>query len=680
MKIDNLGGMKAICKLLLLTAGIMTIASSRSLAQYEYLSTLDYQNLTVNRLANIPGVTRVTGNSAYDQNHQHFFFQGNATGALPFNLYTVDAVSATVLYSPVCPVGGLGSVYGLEYDNATDTLYSIYYNSTGDAYFSWIDPASGNVHPIKYLPSFAGFNMSTFDTKDHWYIVESGSSLVVIDAATGNILYNSPLSPGLGAANLVFDNSSGKLYGLCSPTGAPSPQFDSISLATGIEHLIGSLPPMSLPQISAYSIDEAGGRYFFVAQDTMNVACINNYLYIVDIGTGAILSKTVYPFAQNASSISEENVVYYSFDNKRGVLYALNWFPPPASTVNPYVNITASANPVCAGDLVTFTATPGATVVNPSYQWLVNGINTGISNSVYTNNHLQNNDTVYCIITDHSPCVVNNTDTSNRIVIKSTPLATTSLSIVASATTICTGYTVQFTAASVNGGNAPSWQWQLNGNKVGTNDAQFTTGTLKDGDQVSCILTSSVACSLPTPSSNTISMTVNPVPVLIMGNDTVIIRGASILLAPSITGAITSYQWTPVTGLDNPSAPQTIAKPAQSTTYQLLVATDQGCPATGKITVEVYAPLQMPTAFTPNKDGRNDLFRIPPSIEIDLHNFSIYDRWGQRVFLTTNSSEGWDGTIGGRPQPGGAYVWEIEYQDILTRKPARAKGTVMLIR
>src|SRR5450756_660878 len=123
--------MNTTFRLLLLTAGIMTIALSRSFAQYEYLSTFDYQNLTVNRLGNIAGVNRVTGNSAYDQNHQHFFFQGNATGALPFNLYTVNAVSANVLYSPVCPASGLGSVYGLEYDNATDTLYCIYYNSTG---------------------------------------------------------------------------------------------------------------------------------------------------------------------------------------------------------------------------------------------------------------------------------------------------------------------------------------------------------------------------------------------------------------------------------------------------------------------------------------------------------------------------------------------------------------------
>ena len=671
--------MNTTCRVLLLTAGIMIMAISRSFAQYEYLSILDYQNLTVNRLGNVPGVTWVTGNSAYDQNHQRFFFQGKATQSPPFHLYTLDAPSATVLYSPVCPSGGIGSVLGLEYDNATDTLYSIYYNGSGDAYFSWIDPATGIVHPIKILPSFIGFNESAFDTKDHWYIVESGPTLLVIDAATGNILHNSNLTPGAGASNLVYDNTTGKLYGICSSSTFASPQFDSISLATGAEHFISNLPSVSLPQLNTYSIDEASGKYFFVATDPPSAACINNYLYIVDISTGAILSKTLYPFAQNASSISAENVIYYSFDNKRGVLYALNWHPPP-STTNPYINITASANPICQGSPVTFTAVPGATVINPSYRWLVNGVNAGTNNPVYTSSNLQNNDTVYCIITDHSPCVATTTDTSNKIIIQSNPAVATSLSIAASATTICGGDSVTFTATPLNGGNSPAYQWQLNGGNIGTNQVIFTSTMLADGDQVSCILTGSIACSLPTPSSNTITMTVNPTPVIIMGNDTVIIRGASILLAPSITGIITDYQWTPVTSLDNPSSPQTIAMPAITTTYQLLVTTDKGCRTSGKRTIEVFTPLQIPTAFTPNGDGRNDLFRIPPSIDITLLRFSVYNRWGQRVFMTTNSGSGWDGTINGQPQPSDTYVWEIEYQDILTRKSALAKGTVMLIR
>jgi gliding motility-associated-like protein len=88
----------------------------------------------------------------------------------------------------------------------------------------------------------------------------------------------------------------------------------------------------------------------------------------------------------------------------------------------------------------------------------------------------------------------------------------------------------------------------------------------------------------------------------------------------------------------------------------------------------------MPSAFTPNGDGRNDLFRVPPSLSIKITAFAVYDRWGARVFYTTDSGAGWDGTLGGQPQPSGTYVWMIEYSDLLTHKTAQGKGTVVLIR
>jgi gliding motility-associated-like protein len=88
----------------------------------------------------------------------------------------------------------------------------------------------------------------------------------------------------------------------------------------------------------------------------------------------------------------------------------------------------------------------------------------------------------------------------------------------------------------------------------------------------------------------------------------------------------------------------------------------------------------MPNAFTPNVNGRNDIFRVPLLLQITVINFSVYDRLGARMFSTSNSTEGWDGTFNGRPQPTGTYVWQLEYIDLRTGKPATASGTVMLIR
>jgi len=86
----------------------------------------------------------------------------------------------------------------------------------------------------------------------------------------------------------------------------------------------------------------------------------------------------------------------------------------------------------------------------------------------------------------------------------------------------------------------------------------------------------------------------------------------------------------------------------------------------------------MPSAFTPNGDGVNDLFRIPPEITIQLKEFSVYDRWGNKVFTTKNAGQGWNGTISGRPQSAGVYVYVIVGTDL--KGPVSTRGTFTLVR
>ncbi len=88
----------------------------------------------------------------------------------------------------------------------------------------------------------------------------------------------------------------------------------------------------------------------------------------------------------------------------------------------------------------------------------------------------------------------------------------------------------------------------------------------------------------------------------------------------------------------------------------------------------------MPGAFTPNGDGRNDIFRIPPSTTQKIKGFAVYNRWGQKVFMTTNSAEGWDGTFQHHPAPPDTYIWAVTSTDLLTGKTVSSQGTVMLIR
>jgi gliding motility-associated-like protein len=87
----------------------------------------------------------------------------------------------------------------------------------------------------------------------------------------------------------------------------------------------------------------------------------------------------------------------------------------------------------------------------------------------------------------------------------------------------------------------------------------------------------------------------------------------------------------------------------------------------------------MPTAFTPNGDNRNDIFRIKYPDIIKALYMAVYNRLGQKIFETADPYKGWDGTINGTPQPMGTYIWKINYTDIKNNKESLS-GYILMIR
>ncbi|MFL9484290.1 gliding motility-associated C-terminal domain-containing protein [Chitinophagaceae bacterium LWZ2-11] len=180
------------------------------------------------------------------------------------------------------------------------------------------------------------------------------------------------------------------------------------------------------------------------------------------------------------------------------------------ATVTPSITITAStAATICSGTSVTYTATAVNGGAGPVYQWKKNGNNVGSNNVSYTDNALLTGDIISCVLTSNATCVVSTTAASNTIKMTVNTAAVPSVSITSSATSICAGTNVTFTAAAVNGGAAPGYQWKLNGNNVGTNSASYANAGLSNNDIISCVLTSSVACTAPA-TSNSINMGVSP--------------------------------------------------------------------------------------------------------------------------------------------------------------------------
>jgi gliding motility-associated-like protein len=117
-------------------------------------------------------------------------------------------------------------------------------------------------------------------------------------------------------------------------------------------------------------------------------------------------------------------------------------------------------------------------------------------------------------------------------------------------------------------------------------------------------------------------------------------------------------------------------------TYTLQITDTNGCKATDSIVItDSTCPqyVYLPNAFTPNNDGHNDIFKPVFAGAVSEFRFAVYDRWGRLMFQSSNPSSGWDGTLGGREQPAGAYVWECIYR-LYDRPERMQRGTVMLIR
>ena len=144
------------------------------------------------------------------------------------------------------------------------------------------------------------------------------------------------------------------------------------------------------------------------------------------------------------------------------------------------------------------------------------------------------------------------------------------------------------------------------------------------------------------------------------------------------------YWWRPDDGsLNNPNINDPIATPHVTTTYTVYGMDVNGCVDSAFVTIHVDSSTHecIPSGFTPNGDGLNDIFR-PVGIKfLNLVDFRVYNRWGQQVFYTNNPDIGWDGTFQGVPQDMGTYFYTI----IVARPGGEGdnivyKGDVTLIR
>jgi len=162
-------------------------------------------------------------------------------------------------------------------------------------------------------------------------------------------------------------------------------------------------------------------------------------------------------------------------------------------------------------------------------------------------------------------------------------------------------------------------------------------------------------------------------------------RDTSVVLGQPLqlhAGGSTNYLWTPSTWLSDPNISDPIALPLDNIEYVVKVSNAIGCFANDSIRVKLYklkADIYVPSGFSPNGDGDNDIFRpiLIGMRSLDL--FKVYNRWGQMLYSGTDQGAGWDGTLGGKGQDAASYVWYAEGTDYKGTK-IKKKGYVVLIR
>lgn len=213
-------------------------------------------------------------------------------------------------------------------------------------------------------------------------------------------------------------------------------------------------------------------------------------------------------------------------------------------------------------------------------------------------------------------------------------------------TTICPGGSVTLMAS---GGGTYAW---APGTGLSDPGSASPLCTPEESATYTVVVTVGPGCT----DSAQVTVDLHPMPVVDAGPDQVIEFGDAAQLMATGLG---SFSWSPDQDPTCNGCPDPVVSPQETTTYTVTLVDDNGCLATDQVTVVLDGTLYVPNSFTPNGDGRNDLFGAIAT-EIDEFRLLVFNRWGEEIYRTEKLGEWWDGTYLGTQSPIDTYVWRID--------------------
>jgi gliding motility-associated-like protein len=337
------------------------------------------------------------------------------------------------------------------------------------------------------------------------------------------------------------------------------------------------------------------------------------------------------------------------------------------------ITISKPGGPICEGSAVTFTATTTFGGATPSYQWQLNGIHTGTGSASYSNSSLATGDVINCIFTSSIPC--NTPAISNSITVTVNRKKTSTIN-----QSICegdsyAGYTTTGAYTDVfTGTNGCDSTRTLNltvyPKPSSVADTAICFGTSYEGynqpGTYSHTYTSVNGCD----SVHTINLAILPDINSRPYTDTIICSGDFIILSP---GNFDTYLWQ-----DGSTQSSFIVHSGGS--YSVKVTNRCGMAIKKTFIDERVCNIVFPSGFTPNHDGINDIFKVLNAYNLTYYHCLIFNRWGQKVFESTDLQKGWDGLLNGIPADTGTYAWTCNYTRRGNASITHLKGTVTLLR